>query len=103
MDWTRFLTAFAGLALGTILRHTLPYLMEGLKVVGEKNSFKAWPAWQWKYMTSAITSLVQYALACLVGDWAQTLVSAGWFAAIAIGYAGGQINRDFVKRFLQRD
>lgn len=94
MDWTTILKAFGGLTLGAFLRIFVPYVLAALKQLGENGT---WLPFDWKYVASFGTALVEYVVACLVADLAGVLVGLDFWAAIVLGYGAGELNRELWK------
>ena len=97
MDWRQFAVAMASLAGGCALRAVVPYVLGGLRVAGEKG-WKAWPAFEAKYVTTFATAIVLYVVALLtIPGAAQTLAELPLIPAVSMGYGGGDIVREGTK------
>jgi len=94
------LTITGLLAAGCAMRFLLPYVILGLETVGRENSLKAWPAWEWRYLTSFLLSLVAYGVMLVVAP--DTL--AGWaqmapIQLVILAYAGQDVASRLQKPF----
>ena len=102
MNWAQFGTAFGALAIGCLLRATVPYVMGGLQTAGEKG-WSAWPSFEAKYVTSFLSALVLYAIVLVtVPGAAQALMDLPLVPAVSLGYSGGELVREGVKLAVKR-
>ena len=89
---------FGALALGCVLRTVLPYITSGLQIVSEEGSWKAWPAFEPKYLASLALALIAYGvILATVPGAISALSSTSFIAATGIGYAGGDLARETIK------
>lgn len=95
MDWQAFGTAFGFLVVGCAVRAIYPYLMAAFTALTEG---QPWPKWEWKYVGSFGLAVLGYAGVILVSEAARAALSAmdAW-AAIMVGYTGGDLVREAVK------
>jgi hypothetical protein len=100
MDWQAFGLASLFLVIGTGIRAIYPYLVAGFTALTEG---QPWPDWDWKYVGSFGLWVLGYLGVLLVSDVARSaLIEMGAWAALAIGYTGGDIVREAVKLFIPR-
>jgi hypothetical protein len=103
MDWTQFLIALGALAGGCVLRAMVPYVLSGFQIVGEEGSWKAWPRFEPKYVTTFGTAIVIYAVAlATVPNAVEALMELPIVPAISLGYSGGALVREGVKVVVKR-
>ena len=90
--------ALIGILVGSLLRTFLPYFTTGLEIVAKENTWKAWPQFQWKYLTMFILSLIGYGVTFLTlpGTF-DALLSWEFIASVALAYSGGDVGRQLIK------
>ena len=100
MNWQAFGTAFGFLVVGCAVRAVYPYLMAAFTALTEG---QPWPKWEWKYAGSLGLAVLGYIAVLLTSEAARTaLEQMGAWAAIMIGYTGGDIVREAVKFLFPR-
>jgi len=88
------------LLAGSALRFILPYIVVGLAAVGEKNTWKAWPIWQWKYVTSIILAMLGYGIAVVANpESVAGMLSLTPMTIIGIAYFGQDMASQVIKFF----
>lgn len=88
------------LFIGCALRFLLPYLILGLETIGRENSLKAWPAWEWRYLTSLILSLIAYGVMMLLNPQALVgLLAMAPVQIVILAYAGQDVASRIQKPF----
>lgn len=91
------------LALGCAGRFLLPYIILGIETVGRENSLKAWPAWEWHYLTSLVLSLIAYGVMMLLNPQALIgLLAMAPVQIVILAYAGQDVASRFQKPFRKR-
>lgn len=78
-------------------RFVLPYLFAGLQAVGEANSWKAWPAWEWRLFTAFLLASGAFGGSLIIPAVRQTLVTMTPDAIILAGYVGQDLGRRIIK------
>ena len=78
-------------------RFVLPYVLAGLQAVGEQNTWKAWPAWEWKLLTAFLIAAGFFGISLIVPATRTTLVSMSMEAIIMAGYIGLDLSNRSVK------
>jgi len=92
------MTGIAWLLIGMLCRYVLPYVLEGLRIVGEKNSWHAWPAFQLKYLTSFFTGVIEFGLYLVMNAGAvDSLLSLDVVSAFLVGYGAVDLSRTVSK------
>ena len=83
-------------------RFVLPYVIAGLQAVGEQNTWKAWPAWEWKLLTAFLLASGVFGGSLLFPAVRETLMSMSVESVILAGYVGQSIGRDIIKAIPSR-
>ena len=98
--WSDILQVALLLLAGSALRFILPYIIAGLTAVGDANSLSAWPAWEWKYITSIILAMIAFGISLLSnpGGVASMLTLSPW-TIVLLAYSGQDILSRTVKPF----
>lgn len=100
MGWLMLLKLVALLAVGCAMRFLLPYVLIGFEAVGRENSWTAWPAWEWRYLTSLILSLIGYGVMLVVVPETLTQLTAmAPVQVVILAYAGQDVASRVVKPF----
>lgn len=100
MDWQAFGMGFLFLTLGCVVRAIYPYLTGAFTALTEG---QPWPAWEWKYVGSLGLAVLGYIGVLLLSEAARIALNAmdPW-AAIMVGYTGGDIVREAIKLFVPK-
>jgi hypothetical protein len=92
--------AFAFLFVGCVVRAIYPYLTAAFTALTEG---QPWPAWEWKYVGSLGLAVLGYIGVLVASEAARTaLTSMDAWAAILVGYSGGDIVREALKIFIPK-
>jgi len=100
MHFVQILQITGLLAAGCAMRFLLPYVVLVLETIGRENSLKAWPKWEWQYLTSFLLSLIAYGVMLVVAP--GTLVEWAEMAPIQLvilAYAGQDVASRLQKPF----
>lgn len=91
------------LAIGCAMRFILPYVLTGLEAVGRENSLSAWPAWEWRYLTSFLLSLIAYGVMMVViPDTLAKWAAMAPIQLVILAYAGQDVAHRLVKPFRKK-
>lgn len=83
------------LIIGSALRYTLPYVIEGLVQIGLG---KPWPEWKWKYLSALALAVIGFGVPMLtVEGFFVRLAGMDEIALIAFAYSGNEMSRIIVK------
>lgn len=92
------ISPFVGLLVGAVLRYFVPWIVEGLKRVGEREDWLAFPCLSPKYLSSVVIAVVGFVIAFLtVPGLFEAFCSWGFIPAIALSYSGQALGRDLIK------
>jgi hypothetical protein len=91
------------LLAGSAMRFILPYIVVGLAAVGEKNTWTAWPAWQWKYVTSIILAMLGYGIAVVANpESVAEMLSLTPMTIVGLAYFGQDMASQVIKFFRRK-
>ena len=103
MSVLEFLRITGLLAIGCALRFVIPYVFTGLEAVGRDNSWKSWPPWEWRYLTSFLLSLMAYGLMMLLTPGTlEKFAQMAVLQVILMAYAGQDVASRVVKPFRKK-
>jgi len=88
--------------LGCAGRFAIPYLSAGFQAVGDANSWKAWPDWEWKLLTAFILASGVFGGSLLFENVRLALVAMSPETIVLAGYVGQSIGRDVIKAIPSR-
>jgi len=83
--------------LGCALRFFVPYILEGFRLVAQENTWKAWPAWEWKLLTAFLTASMVFGLSLIPEAIRDVWMAMSAEAIILAAYVGEDVTRRAVK------
>jgi hypothetical protein len=103
MSLIQILQIVSLLLVGCAMRFILPYILVGFEAVGRENTWKAWPPWEWRYLTSLVLSLIGYGVMMVViPDTVAKWAAMAPVQVIIFAYAGQDVASRLQKPFRKR-